>query len=217
MPAVAYQKASRVVRREHMMGHAAYPVPSVAAYRVACRAWEVAGLPAAYGEAEGIAVLSCRKAASPAVIAGEKVVASPVGIAEGKVVVCRVEAGMLELYRAAAVGMVAACRVVMGKADSCPERLAAGKAAASPAVAERVAASLPCPVLPYRMVHQTGPGPACRRAYPAWETRRVAGTSQAHRAFLLSPAVCPGVITARAGHRLSSWVSSASALIKGRE
>ena len=58
LPAVASQKAYRVDLREHWMGHAAYPVPSVVAYRVSCRAREVAGLPAACGEAEGIAVLS---------------------------------------------------------------------------------------------------------------------------------------------------------------
>ena len=58
LPAVAFQRASRVALREHWTGHAAYPVPSAAAYRVTCRAWEVAGLPAANGEAEGIAALS---------------------------------------------------------------------------------------------------------------------------------------------------------------
>ena len=58
LPAVACQKASRADLREHWMGHAAYPVPSAAAYRVSCHAREVAGLPAAYGEPEGIAVLS---------------------------------------------------------------------------------------------------------------------------------------------------------------
>ena len=212
LPAVASQKASRVALQEHLLGHAAFPVPSAAAYRAACYAWEVVGLPAAYGEAEGIAVLSCRKAACPAVTAEEKVAPCPAGIAEGKVVACRVEAGIVEPYRAAAAGMAAACRFVMGKADSCPARLAAGKVAASPAAtaAEKVAAYPSCPALPYRRVRQTDPGPAyrvaCRRASPAWETRRVAGMSRGRRVFRLCPAVCPGVITAWAETRLSSWV-----------
>ena len=58
LPAVACQKASRAALREHWMEHAAYPVPSAAAYRVSCRVREIVGLPAAYGEAEGIAVPS---------------------------------------------------------------------------------------------------------------------------------------------------------------
>ena len=58
LPAVASQKAYRVDLREHWMGHAAYPVPSAVAYHGIRPAWEVAGLPAANGEAEGIAALS---------------------------------------------------------------------------------------------------------------------------------------------------------------
>ena len=57
-PAVAFQKASLVALQEDWMGQTAYPAPSAAAYLVSYRARGVAGQPAAYGEAEGIEVLS---------------------------------------------------------------------------------------------------------------------------------------------------------------
>ena len=155
-------------------------------------------------------------------IVGEKVVAFPVGIADGKMAVSLVEAGIAAPYRAeTAVGMKASCRVVMGKADSYPARWAVGKVVAYPAApaAEKVAAYPSCPAPAYRRV--ADPDQAYRAAWrpasPALGIRRVAGMNRDRRVFRPSPAVCPDAETASAEPRLSSWVSSVSELITGRE
>ena len=121
-----------------------------------------------------------------------------------------------------AAGMMAACRVEMGKADSCPVHWAAEKAAVSPAVtaAETAAAYPSYPDPAYRRI-VADPVPAYRAAFrpafPASEIRRVARMNRVQRVFHPSPAVCPGAEIASAEPRLSFWVSSLSELIRGRE